>query len=205
MIHEFNKKLVFPPMRWLNSVARWCLGVHSSDGSIQVTNTADPSNEGSLDLRVNTAAINTQLNAKLESLSLTKLQREQVKSLVVNLCDNFTLLTEGGLAVNQNWLKDTVNDLLTQIHSPSSETGTPTDGTDTVATVLDTEGDTWTWEKSDENENGLNLDVYCKVSPQVAGSIYSIFRRCRLTFSKAGLLVKAELLADRIRIKAANA
>ena len=88
---------------------------------------------------------------------------------------------------------------------PSSKKGdSPTDGTDTVATVLDTEGDTWTWEKSTDNENGLNLDVYCKVSPQVAGSTYSIFRRCRLTFSKDGLLIKAELLADRIRIKATN-
>lgn len=200
MIHEFNKKLVFPPMRWLNSVARWCLGVHSSDGSIQVTNTADPSNEGSLDLRVNTAAINTQLNERLESLSLTKLQREQVKSLVVNLCDNFTLLTEGGLAVNQNWLKDTVNDLLTQIHTPSSETGTPTEHTDDGTADDDTDGTKWEWNADTSDEgNGLKLDCYYGVEEL---NDYHYLSRCTLTFSKTGLLIKAEGVTGRKEIQA---
>ncbi len=89
---------------------------------------------------------------------------------------------------------------------PSDKKGSePKDGTDSDASVLDQTGDSWTWQKSTENENGLYLDVYCKLCPQATGSSFSVFQRCRLSFSKDGLLIKAELLADRIRLKAANA
>lgn len=200
MIHEFNKKLVFPPMRWLNSVARWCLGVHSSDGSIKVTNTADPSSDGSLDLCVNKGVITAQVNEKLESLSLTKLQREQVTSLVKNLCDNFTILTEGGIAVNQNWLKDTVNDLLTQIHSPSSETGTPTEHIDDGSGDDYQDGSSWEWNADTSDDgNGLKLDCYYGVE-EIDG--YHYLSRCTLTFSKAGLLIKATGVTGRKEIEA---
>ncbi len=199
MIHEFNKKLVFPPMRWLNSVARWCLGVHSSDGSIQVTNTADPSKDGSLDLCVNKSVIATTLNEKLESLSLTKLQRDQVKSLVTNLCDNFTILTEGGISVNQNWLKDTINELLTQV-GESAETGTPTEHIDDGTADDYQDGASWEWNADTSDEgNGLKLDCYYGVE-EIDG--YHYLSRCTLTFSKAGLLVKATGVIGRKEIQA---
>lgn len=85
---------------------------------------------------------------------------------------------------------------------PSSETGTVTDGTDSPA-VLDTNGSTWTWAAG--GDDGLMLDAYCKIAPQVSGSSYSVFQRCQLTFSKDGLLVSAQLLSDRVRIQARNA
>ena len=85
---------------------------------------------------------------------------------------------------------------------PSSETGTATDGTDSPA-VLDSNGASWTWEAG--GDDGLMLDAYCKIAPQVSGSSYSVFQRCKLTFSKDGLLVSAQLLSDRIRIQARNA
>ena len=85
---------------------------------------------------------------------------------------------------------------------PSSETGTPKDGTDSPA-VLDAIGASWAWTAG--GNDGLTLDVYCKIAPQVSGSSYSVLQRCRLTFSKDGLLVSAQLLSDRIRIQARNA
>ena len=84
----------------------------------------------------------------------------------------------------------------------SKEAGTPDDCTDSP-NVLDTNGSTHTWTAG--GLNGLMLDCYCKIAPQTATSNYSVYQRCRLTFSKDGLLVKGELLADRVRIQAKNA
>lgn len=84
----------------------------------------------------------------------------------------------------------------------SREPGTPTDGTDDPK-VLDTDGETLKWKAG--GNNGIELDCYCKIAPQASGSNYTVFQRCRLTFSKDGLLMKSELLADRVRIQAKNA
>lgn len=79
--------------------------------------------------------------------------------------------------------------------------GTAADHTDSP-TVLDNTGDDWTW--SAGGANGLKLDCYCTIAPQTSGSNYSVLQRCRMTFSKDGLLVKAELLDERVRLKAKN-
>lgn len=83
-----------------------------------------------------------------------------------------------------------------------SGTGTPVDGKDSP-NVLDTNGASWTWQAG--GDNGLELDCYCRIAPQQSGSAYSVFQRVRMTFSKSGLLVSAELLADRIRLQSRNA
>lgn len=69
-------------------------------------------------------------------------------------------------------------------------------------TMLDSAGTAGEW--TFDGEKGLTLDCYCKFGPQADGSAYSVFQRCRLTFSTGGLLTKAELLADRIRVMARN-
>ena len=69
--------------------------------------------------------------------------------------------------------------------------------------VLDTTGGTWSWVA--DGSSGLELDCYCKIAPQTSSSNYTVLQRCRLTFSKDGLLVAGELLSDRIRIQAKNA
>ena len=84
----------------------------------------------------------------------------------------------------------------------SKDAGTPDDRTDSPA-VLDTSGGTWEWKAG--GLKGLEMDCYCKIAPQSAGSNYSVFQRCTLTFSKDGLLVSGKLLSDRIRIQAKNA
>lgn len=88
------------------------------------------------------------------------------------------------------------------IPAPTSRaTGTPLDATDAPA-VYDQAGATASW--SAGSANGLLLDCYCKIAPQSSGSNYSVFQRCRLTISCDGLVVNAQMLADRIRIQAKN-
>lgn len=78
----------------------------------------------------------------------------------------------------------------------SKDTGTPDDKTDSPE-VLDTSGDSWTWTAN--GKDGLKLDAYYRIG--TSGS-YHLFQRCRLTISKDGLVVSAEGLPDRIRIRA---
>jgi len=85
---------------------------------------------------------------------------------------------------------------------PSDDHTTCDDHTDSPG-VYDSTGGTWTWAAG--GTNGLELDCYCKIAPQASGSNYTVLQRCRLTFSKDGLLVVGELLSDRIRIQARNA
>lgn len=78
----------------------------------------------------------------------------------------------------------------------SKDAGKPEDKTDTPD-VLDTSGDSWTWTAN--GKNGLELDAYYKIG--TAGT-YHLFQRCRLTISKDGLIVLANGLPDRIRVRA---
>ena len=78
----------------------------------------------------------------------------------------------------------------------SKDTGTPSDYTDSPE-VLDTDGDSWTWTTG--GANGLKLDAYYQIG--VSGS-YHLFQRCRLTISRDGLIVSAQGLPDRIRVRA---
>lgn len=85
----------------------------------------------------------------------------------------------------------------------SKDAGTPEDATDEPIGVIDQNGAEVSWTAG--GAGGLKLECYCLLAPQVAGSSYSTFQRCVLTFSKDGLLVSGHLLPDRIRIQAKNA
>lgn len=78
----------------------------------------------------------------------------------------------------------------------SKDAGTPDDRTDSPD-VLDMSGDSWTWTAN--GANGLVLDAYYRIG--VSGSFH-LFQRCRLTVSRHGLVVSAEGLPERIRIRA---
>lgn len=78
----------------------------------------------------------------------------------------------------------------------SKDAGTPDDRTDSPD-VLDDGGESWTWTAG--GGNGLELDAYCRIG---ASGAYHLFQRCRLTFSRDGILVRAEGLADRTRVRA---
>ncbi|MBO7686916.1 MAG: hypothetical protein J6V72_11065 [Kiritimatiellae bacterium] len=68
--------------------------------------------------------------------------------------------------------------------------------------VLDTNGATATWVMG--GDKGLALDCYCRIAPQTPTSAFSVFQRCRLTFSRFGVCLSATLLPERIRIRASN-
>ena len=82
------------------------------------------------------------------------------------------------------------------LNIPSSESGAATDRTD-APTVLDTSGDSWSWAAG--SGNGVVIDAYYKCGE--SGN-YHFFQRCRLTISSGGLVVAAQGLPDRIRIRA---
>ena len=66
--------------------------------------------------------------------------------------------------------------------------GTPDDKTDkAIDEYLELGGETWKWAAG--GENGLKVDCYCKI---VTGQDEHLFERVTLTFSKDGLLTKAE-------------
>lgn len=68
------------------------------------------------------------------------------------------------------------------------EVGTPEDKTDKETDeYLEFGGETWKWTAG--GKNGLKVDCYCKI---VDGEDEHRFERVTLTFSKDGLLTKAE-------------
>lgn len=79
---------------------------------------------------------------------------------------------------------------------PSVETGTAANHTDSPE-VYDSTGSSWTWAAG--GSDGLTFDAYYIV--ETSGS-YHMLQRCRLTISKDGLVVAAQGLADRVRIRA---
>ena len=87
-------------------------------------------------------------------------------------------------------------DNITNTLKLSKEMGeSPLDKTDT-GTDDDNDGETWTW-KSGGN-NGLMFDCYCRAEED---GNWHYLSRARLTFSKDGLLVRAEGLAGRREIE----
>lgn len=78
---------------------------------------------------------------------------------------------------------------------PDKDTGTPVDHSDTNADD-DQDGSTWTWAVGD---NGLVITPYCEIEEDGG---FHYFGRVQLTFSKDGLLVRAEKLAGRREITA---
>lgn len=75
------------------------------------------------------------------------------------------------------------------------EVGTPVDKTDQEADD-DTDGDIWVWEPG--GKDGLMFDCYCKTKED---GNWHYLSRARLTFSKDGLLVRAEGLNGRREIE----
>jgi len=53
--------------------------------------------------------------------------------------------------------------------------------------------------------DGLELDCYFHIQPQTASGNYTVFQRCRLKFSRFGLLTSAKMIDEAVRIQARNA
>ena len=111
MIHLFKgaKRVLFFPKSWANSVTNWLLGVRSSDGSIIVKNTANPTSDGSIDLRVNEQRIMRQVRELLESRSLSKSEIIRIQEIVHALLDGVSLKWhDKSFSVDTDWIADIV-------------------------------------------------------------------------------------------------
>lgn len=106
MIRVFKaRRMLFAPIGFLNSVARWILGVHSSDGSLTVRNTANPDENGSLDLRVNVDAVFAQVERRLDTRVRTEAEIGRVKDIVRGALDGVSVTVRGEhVCVDADWL-----------------------------------------------------------------------------------------------------
>ena len=104
MIHTFNKKrLIFFPISWANSIARWILGVFSPTGTIKITNDADPGRDKSIALDVNVSEVLRMAKPQLDE---SYVPRQDIKTMLANMCDGQSIiLKDGVLTVNREWLQ----------------------------------------------------------------------------------------------------
>lgn len=111
MIHLFKgtRRVLFFPKSWANSVTNWLLGVRSSDGSIIIKNTANPTGDGSVDLRVNENRIMRKVRELLEGRSLSKSEIIRVQEIVRALLDGISLKWhDKSFSVDTDWIADIV-------------------------------------------------------------------------------------------------
>ena len=111
MIHLFKgaKRVLFFQKSWANSVTNWLLGVRSSDGSLIIKNTANPTGDGSIDLRVNEKRIMRQVREHLEGRSLSKSEIIRVQEVVHAMLDGISLKWhDKSFSVDADWIADIV-------------------------------------------------------------------------------------------------
>ena len=105
MIKELTRKTIFAPRRLINEMVRWILGVHSSEGTIRVANTATPGEERSLDVNVDMDAMKAHSDEWAASRGLSDVQREETANVMRQHLDGMTLVWQNDLAaVNADWL-----------------------------------------------------------------------------------------------------
>lgn len=103
MIHEFSKKrIIFLPVSWANSVARWILGICSPTGTIKVRNEADAGRDKSMTLDVDIPVLVRSAKHILDNEYVSK---QEVKALLASMCDGQSIiLKDGVLTINREWL-----------------------------------------------------------------------------------------------------
>ena len=107
MIRELKERRLFAPMRLINSIVRWVLGVHSPTGTVRVRNTACPSGGRSLALDVDMEAVFADVERRLDGRGLSAAQRARIRDVVRANIDGTSLVwTDAGAAVNEAWLTE---------------------------------------------------------------------------------------------------
>jgi len=107
MISEFQgKRRIFTfPKAWANAVVRWIAGVHSPNGTMEISNTLNPGDDGSLGLDVNLDAVVDKVKVRLGFDKRSPLDRNDVRDIVFDLLDGASVINSGRrVAVNLDWL-----------------------------------------------------------------------------------------------------
>lgn len=98
-----RKKILFFPVSWGNSVARWIQGLCSPSGTIRISNDLDPGPERSASLDVDVPAVLRAARAELDQRYVTV---SELKNVIARLCDgNSIILKDGVLSVNREWIE----------------------------------------------------------------------------------------------------
>lgn len=111
MIHLFNgkKRILFFPVGFANSVARWILGVHSPSGTISIKNTATPGDNGSIALDVNVDALRRIMAGVIDDHDLTEREIKRTKDIVHSAIDGTSLIMGGEhISVSMDWLQQNI-------------------------------------------------------------------------------------------------
>lgn len=191
MIHEFNaRRLIFAPLGFLNGVARWILGVHSSDGSVLIKNTATPGRDGSVDLRVNFDALYAKVARRIDRRNLTEVEITRIKNIVKGFIDGVTLSCKGEhIGVDEKWFEDAVKKYVEEL--TGGDSGTVDDELESgFSGVLPL--DKYAEKKTDSKtfgkdaEDGIKVFVACRGAD--GGEDGSIFFR-QFTISKTGAIL----------------
>lgn len=111
MIHLFNgkKRILFFPVGFANSVARWILGVHSPSGTIAIKNTATPGDNGSLAIDVNVDALRRIITGAIDDHDVTEREIKRTKDIVHGAIDGTSLIMGGEhISVSMDWLQQNI-------------------------------------------------------------------------------------------------
>ena len=188
MIKELTRKTLFAPRRLINEMVRWILGVHSSEGTIRVANTATPGEERSLDLNVDVDAMKGCSDEWAASRGLSDPQREETANVMRQHLDGVTLVWQNDLAsVNADWLDARLENLKSDEVDDDTDTTTPTDLGEYPANRVTQTAETL-WDRSTATA-GAAVRVAYKV--EYSGSTRMIYA-AKLVFDKSGRLSKIE-------------
>ncbi len=122
-LFESGRRLLYFPRKWANSVSRWLLGVHSPEGTINITgNTANPEGEKSVGFDVNIGVVASRVRARISALGFTAMQRSAVKDIIRDSLDGFSLVwKDGNASVNSEWLQTFVENLIPESNDPGAQ------------------------------------------------------------------------------------
>ena len=191
MIHEYKtrKRILFFPTAWANSVSRWLLGVHSSDGSLTIKNTANPGEDGSIDLCVNFEAVYRRVRELFDTSDMSDGERERVKEIIHGMIDGISIKLNGShIGVDIDWLTEQI---IKQIKNELPAPEQPASPAQIVSGIENTVGAGSTSLLTDnatiDGENGAELYVVERAHNN--GMNVRLFWR-KLTFAADGRLVK---------------
>ena len=101
MIHQFDRKrrVLFFPTSWANSVASWCAGVSSPNGTLRIKNTLTPKEGGvSLELDINEERIaSLALQAVENRTQFSDTERNLIKGMFQGATDQKVLVYRNDL------------------------------------------------------------------------------------------------------------
>lgn len=103
MIHLFQtrRRVLFFPVSWANSVARWLLGLTSETGTIRVTNSVAPDGGRAPSIDVDVAEVVRRAEGELAERFVSRRGASGVDGVSVQMHN-------GALRVNEEWLDNFV-------------------------------------------------------------------------------------------------